>query len=225
MTNKIKNKNWQELILQAVQSHQNITFSTSFGLEDQVITHFIAQNKLPVSIFTIDTGRLFEETRQVWQRTIDAYGLKIESFAPDAHQLGEFVVQNGINAFYQNVHLRQQCCHVRKVEPLKKALKSKNLWISGVRQGQSAGRARKDFFEFDDVLQIKKFYPLLQESTEDLWEYIKKNDVPFNALFERGFKSIGCAPCSRAVGKDEDERSGRWWWENADVKSECGLHR
>lgn len=226
-----KNKSWQENLLaisqkpsgQSFGQFSDIIFSTSFSLEDQIITDFIVKNKLPIAIFTIDTGRLFKETYQIWQRTLDIYGVKIAAFYPDAQRIGEFVSQNGIDAFYNSKELRLNCCEIRKVEPLKLALQGKDLWISGLRKEHSNSRNDKELLEYDAALKINKFYPLLNLSEEEVWQYLKANNVPYNILYDQDFKSIGCAPCTRAVEKGEDARAGRWWWE--DSKKECGLHK
>ena len=214
---------WQEKLIFVGKNFSDIIFSTSFSIEDQIITNFIASNKLPIAIFTLDTGRLFDETYQLWQKTLDIYGIKISAFYPDAKNIGEFVSKNGIDSFYQSKELRLSCCHIRKVEPLKRALQGKQLWISGVRKEHSHNRSDKGFFEFDESLKINKFYPLLQTTEEEVWSYLKANNVPFNPLYNQGFKSIGCKPCTRAVEVGEDARAGRWWWENG--KKECGLHK
>ncbi|MFT7099417.1 MAG: phosphoadenosine phosphosulfate reductase [Rickettsiales bacterium] len=222
LNQKFKNQTWQENLTQILQYFENVTFSTSFSLEDQIITHFIEKNKLPIEVFTLDTGRLFKETYGIWQKTLDIYGIKIQAFYPDANQIGEFVSQNGIDAFYNSKELRVSCCQIRKVEPLKRALKGKDLWISGLRSGHSASRDDKDLVEKDKGFDITKFYPLLHLSEGEVWDYLKKNNVPFNKLYDSGFTSIGCAPCTRAIEDGEDPRAGRWWWE--DSKKECGLH-
>ncbi len=220
-----KDLNWQEKLIFVAKNYENVVFSTSFSLEDQVILDFIAQNDLKIEIFTLDTGRLFRETYQVWQNSLEKYGLKIGAFYPNQDEIASFVEQNGINAFYDSVDLRKKCCAIRKVEPLKRALKNKEIWISGIRKGHSEARSDKDFFEEDKGLGLLKFYPLLDFSEEDLWSYIDKNSVPINSLYKKGFKSIGCQPCSRAVSSGEDDRAGRWWWESGNGnKKECGLH-
>ncbi len=219
-----KNLNWQERLKFVSSVFEDIVFSTSFSIEDQVIFDFIAQNKLPITVFTLDTGRLPKETYEVWQNSLDKYPLKITAYYPAEKELKEFISQEGINPFYKNLELRLKCCQIRKVEPLKRALKRKNLWISGVRKEHSSLRGQKDFFEKDEGFALIKFYPLLELSEKEVWEYIEKNRVPFNELYKKGYKSIGCEPCTRAVASDEDVRAGRWWWES-DLKKECGLHK
>jgi phosphoadenosine phosphosulfate reductase len=219
-----KNQSWQEKLQFVAKNFSGIVFSTSFSWEDQIITSFIVKNKLPIAIFTIDTGRLFEQTYKIWQKTLDIYGVKISAFYPSAQSISSFVGQNGIDAFYNSKELRLNCCHIRKVEPLKQALQGKELWISGLRKEHCESRIGKDFFEYDANLKINKFYPLLDMSEADGWNYIKENNVPYNQLYKQGFTSIGCAPCSRAIEDGQPSRAGRWWWEN-DEKKECGLHR
>ena len=221
----VESLSWQEKLIFVAKSYQNVVFSTSFSIEDQIILDFIARNNLAVEIFTLDTGRLPKETYQVWQNSLEKYGLKIKAFYPNQDEIADFVEQSGINAFYDSVELRKKCCAIRKVEPLKRALKNKEIWISGVRKGQSVARSDKGFFEHDESFDLIKFYPLLDFSEEELWEYINKNEVPINSLYKKGFKSIGCQPCSRAISEGEDDRAGRWWWENdSKEKKECGLH-
>jgi phosphoadenosine phosphosulfate reductase len=198
-------------------------FSTSFGMEDQVITDMIAGEGISVSIFTLDTGRMFPETYAVWSATMEKYRLPIVAYVPDSALLGAFVTAHGPNGFYESVDLRKACCHARKVVPLRQALAGQRLWITGIRGGQSAGRDRMDMIEWDEANGIIKYHPLLTWSVGEVREYIATNNVPYNVLHDRGFPSIGCAPCTRAVKEGEDLRSGRWWWEEND-KKECGLH-
>lgn len=219
-----KGKTWQEKLKLAAEKFQNITFASSFSIEDQVITDFIATNNLPIEIFTIDTGRLPPETYNVWQSTLRKYNIKIAAYYPDAQEISEFVNDKGINPFYESKELRLNCCEIRKIKPLKKALKGKNLWISGLRKEHSAARFDKDFFETDNALNLIKFYPILDLSEDELWEIIHENSIPFNQLYRSGYRSIGCAPCTRAIGKEDEVRAGRWWWEE-DQKKECGLHQ
>ena len=200
-----------------------VCFSTSFSLEDQAITHIISEDRLPVSIFTLDTGRLFSETYSTWSRTLERYGETIHTYYPDNATLQSFVNENGPNAFYDAVPLRQQCCHIRKVEPLQRALQSKSVWITGIRAEHSNNRDGMQQYEWDEANKIFKLHPLLHWKQEELVQFIRKNNVPYNPLHDKGFVSIGCAPCTRAIKPGDDFRSGRWWWESAD-KKECGLH-
>ena len=216
--------NWQEKLIYLSKNFKNSVFSTSFSIEDQVITDFIIRQDLNIKIFTIDTGRLPAETHQVWQSSIRKYGAKFKIYHPDQENIATYTSNNGTNAFYEDFDLRKQCCFIRKIEPLKRALKNQDLWISGVRKEHSASRKSKDFIEFDEDLSLIKFYPLLEESIDGIWSYINKNSVPFNILYKQGYHSIGCAPCSRAISPGQDIRDGRWWWENNNNK-ECGLHK
>ena len=200
-----------------------VVFSTSFGLEDQVITHLIFSNNLPIRVFTLDTGRLFPETYAVWSRTLEIYGKTISVFAPQEDALQKLVSSKGPNSFYESVENRIECCHIRKVEPLQRALKGNEVWITGIRREQSANRNGLAPVEWDEKNNIVKFHPLFDWSLGEVKEYVKKNNVPYNSLHDKGFPSIGCQPCTRAVKDGEDARAGRWWWEQSD-KRECGLH-
>jgi phosphoadenosine phosphosulfate reductase len=218
------NLNWQEKLRFVASNFSDIAFSNSFSIEDQLILDFIASEQLPIEIFTLDTGRLNPETYDVWQATIDKYKIKISAFYPDATNLEKFISEKGINAFYESKELRLSCCAIRKVEPLKRALKNKKIWISGLRREQSSARADRDFFEEDRELNLIKFYPLLEISEKEIWQQIHEKRIPFNRLYNQGYASIGCAPCTRVIKEGEDSRAGRWWFES-DSKKECGLHK
>lgn len=200
-----------------------VTFSTSFSIEDQVITHDILSNRLPVSLFTLDTGRLFPETYSVWSRTNEQYGAHIEAYAPDAGRLQTYLREKGPNAFYESVENRKLCCHIRKVEPLQRALAGKAVWITGLRAEHSPARQDLTMVEWDESNQVIKYHPLLHWTAEAIRKYIDQHTIPYNPLHDKGFVSIGCAPCTRAIRPGEDFRAGRWWWEDAG-KKECGLH-
>lgn len=200
-----------------------VVFSTSFGLEDQAITYLIASNKLPVKVFTLDTGRIFPETYSTWSRTVEKYKLTISAYYPDALTLQGFISEKGPNSFYESVENRKQCCHIRKVEPLQRALKGNKIWITGIRAEQSNNRHDMPMVEWDEVNQIIKFHPLLAWTWGQVKQFVSRNDVPYNPLHDKGFVSIGCAPCTRAIKPGEDFRAGRWWWEDSS-KKECGLH-
>jgi len=200
-----------------------VTFSTSFSFEDQVITHEILSNQLPVKIFTLDTGRMFAETYAVWSSTNKKYQTFIKAYYPSGHNLENFVAVNGPDSFYESVENRKTCCGIRKVEPLKRALSGNAIWITGLRAEHSPDRKDLPILEWDESNQIIKYHPLLHWATEEVNCYIQNNHVPYNPLHDRGFVSIGCAPCTRAIQTGEDFRAGRWWWEDAD-KKECGLH-
>ncbi len=200
-----------------------VTFSTSFSYEDQVITHKILKNYLPVSIFTLDTGRLFPETYSVWNATNEKYNTYIKAYYPDHSLIEDFVEKKGPNAFYESVQNRKDCCYIRKVDPLKRALKNNAVWVTGLRAEHSIDRNDMPQVEWDEGNQIIKYHPLLHWTFEEVKKYISKNNIPYNPLHDKGFVSIGCAPCTRAIRPGEDFRAGRWWWEDS-VKKECGLH-
>ncbi|MDX9706294.1 MAG: phosphoadenylyl-sulfate reductase [Azospira sp.] len=199
------------------------TFANSLGAEDMVLTDLIVREKLDIEIFSLDTGRLPPETHDLMARVQERYGLKLKLFAPRHDLLETWVREHGINAFHESVELRKGCCHVRKVEPLMRALAGKKAWITGMRAEQSATRSGLPLRTFDEANGLEKFNPLADWSEKEVWAYIRQHEVPYNALHDRFYPSIGCAPCTRAVTPGEDIRSGRWWWENADTK-ECGLH-
>ena len=202
---------------------QGLTFSTSFSWEDQVISHLIFTQQLPVAVFTLDTGRMFPETYSTWSATLEKYRQPIRAYYPQAAALENFIVENGPNSFYESVDLRKQCCHLRKVEPLQRALRGQQVWITGIRTEHSPNRQDMQSLEWDESNHIIKFHPLLHWTTAEVTDFIRKNEIPYNPLHDRGFVSIGCAPCTRAVRPGEDFRAGRWWWEDSS-KKECGLH-
>ena len=200
-----------------------VVFSSSFSYEDQVITHEILNNNIPVTIFTLDTGRLFPETYSVWNNTNERYNTRIVPYYPQHALLEKFVSEKGPNSFYESVENRKDCCFIRKVEPLKRALEGKEVWITGLRAEHSPSRKDLTVFEWDEGNKIIKYNPILYWTTQQVKDYINTNDVPYNSLHDKGFISIGCAPCTRAIKPGEDFRAGRWWWEDAS-KKECGLH-
>ncbi|RKS99822.1 phosphoadenylyl-sulfate reductase [Flavobacterium sp. 123] len=200
-----------------------VVFSTSFGQEDQVVTALIAKNDLPITIFTLDTGRLFQETYDVFHKTLKKYKKEIKTYFPEASQVEELLNKKGPNSFYESVENRKECCFIRKVAPLTKALKGNTIWITGLRAEQSENRSDLDFFEYDAHFDIIKFNPLLKWTLEEVQKYIDENNVPQNTLHKQGFVSIGCAPCTRAIAPGEDIRAGRWSWESS--HKECGLHQ
>jgi len=200
-----------------------VTISTSFSLEDQVITHFILSAGLPISIFTLDTGRLFAETYAVWSATNDRYSTTITAYYPDRNLLEPWLNEKGPNAFYESVANRKSCCHIRKVEPLKRALQGQAIWITGLRAEHSPERQDHRILEWDDANRVIKYNPLLQWDTTAVKAYVDQHNIPYNPLHDKGFVSIGCAPCTRAIRPGEDFRAGRWWWED-NSKKECGLH-
>ncbi len=200
---------------------ENICFSTSFSMEDQVITDLVSNSN--IKIFTLDTGRLFEETYNTWTLTRSKYKVSIKVYYPDKEELEPFIQENGPDSFYRSVENRKTCCDIRKVHPLKRALKGNKVWITGLRAEHSPDRKDLQQLEWDESNQIIKYHPLLFWTTEDVKKYIKEKQIPYNILHDKGFVSIGCAPCTRAIQPGEDFRAGRWWWEDAS-KKECGLH-
>lgn len=200
-----------------------VVFSTSFGQEDQAITALIGQNNLPITIFTLDTGRLFQETYEVFHKTLKKYKTDIKTYFPDTTAVEELLNKKGPNSFYESVENRKECCFIRKVAPLTKALKGNAIWITGLRAEQSENRSDLAFFEYDAHFDIIKFNPLLKWTLEEVQKYIDDNNVPQNTLHKKGFVSIGCAPCTRAIAPGEDIRAGRWSWESS--HKECGLHQ
>jgi len=198
-------------------------FASSLAAEDMVLTDLILKAQLPIAIFSLETGRLHAETLAMIDRVKDTYDYDIALFRPDPLAVERYVTQNGLNAFYESVDMRKECCRIRKVEPLGRALAGKRAWITGQRRAQSATRAELAVQEDDLSHAMQKFNPLTDWSEENVWDYLRSNNVPYNALHDRGFPSIGCEPCTRAVQPGEDVRAGRWWWENPESK-ECGLH-
>ena len=213
-----------ESMLNLVNAFSNkIVFSTSFSNEDQLLSHLIFSNQISISVFTLDTGRLFAETYSTWARTTELYQQKITAFYPAESLLQNFITEKGPNSFYESVENRKQCCYLRKVEPLQRALKDKTIWITGIRAEHSNGRNDMPLVEYDNVNKIIKYHPLLHWTSQDVNDFIKTNNIPYNPLTNKGFVSIGCQPCTRALQPGEDFRAGRWWWEDNN-KKECGLH-
>jgi phosphoadenosine phosphosulfate reductase len=214
-----------EEILKTISSlgSEQITFSTSLGYEDQVITHLIFTNNLPVSVFTLDTGRLFPETYSVLNSTLNRYKKPIEVFYPQTPAVEKLLGEKGPFSFYNSAEARKECCYIRKVEPLQRALKGKSIWITGIRAEQSANRNSMKPVEWDDTYRLIKVHPLLNWNFEETKQFIRQHNIPYNSLHDKGFVSIGCQPCTRAVKEGEDFRAGRWWWETSG-KKECGLH-
>jgi phosphoadenosine phosphosulfate reductase len=198
-------------------------FSTSYGAEDMVVLDLVRREKLPIDVFTLDTGRLPEETYKLMQRVEQHYGNVVRVLFPDAQQVQDLVAEQGINGFYDSVERRKACCAVRKLAPLERALAGQSAWVTGLRAEQSVTRAGLPIRAFDEQRRLTKFNPLADWIESDVWDYIRTHDVPYNELHDRFYPSIGCAPCSRAITPGEDLRAGRWWWELPDSK-ECGLH-
>lgn len=198
-------------------------FASSLAAEDMVVADLILKNKLPIGIFSLETGRLHPETLAMVEQVKQVYGYDITLYRPDTAAVDAYVANNGLNAFYDSVEMRRECCRIRKVEPLGRALAGNKAWVTGQRRAQAATRTSLMVEEDDPAHFMTKFNPLADWSEQDVWDYIKSNNVPYNALHDQGFPSIGCAPCTRAIEPGEDVRAGRWWWENPDSK-ECGLH-
>ncbi|MGC6479220.1 MAG: phosphoadenylyl-sulfate reductase [Flavobacteriaceae bacterium] len=199
-----------------------VAFSSSFGQEDQVITDMIFCQNLSIEVFTLDTGRLFEETWEVYHKTVQKYHQKIRVYSPQTESVENLVSEKGAFSFYDSVGDRKECCHLRKVEPLQRALQDVDLWITGLRAEQSAHRHGLQLFSYDDTFGLIKYNPLVHWTLEEVEHYLEQHKVPQNSLHQKGFKSIGCAPCTRAIEPGEDIRAGRWWWERS--QKECGLH-
>ncbi len=204
-------------------SQGEITFANSMGAEDMVLTDIILRNQLPIEIFSLDTGRLPTETYDLIAEVEQAYNTRLKLFFPQWEAVEHYVRTNGINAFYESVELRKACCHMRKVEPLQRALKDKKAWVTGMRAQQSATRAALPVRQFDESNGLEKFNPLSDWTEQEVWAYIRMHDVPYNKLHDQFYPSIGCAPCTRAIAMGEDIRAGRWWWEDP-ANKECGLH-
>ena len=200
-----------------------ILFSSSFGMEDQIITDIIFTENIPIKVVTLDTGRLFEETYKTHSRTLAKYGKKIHVFHPDRDEVERLMTKKGPYSFYESVENRKECCNIRKVIPIKRALEGYDIWVTGIRSGQSSDRQNLAHFENDSNYGLIKYNPLIDWSLEKVQQFIRENHVPYSVLHDRGFHSIGCSPCTRAVKDGEDIRTGRWWWEDNSSK-ECGLH-
>jgi phosphoadenosine phosphosulfate reductase len=213
-----------DLLRVVATRHSPAVYASSFGAEGMVMIDLIARHALPIRVFTLDTGRLPEQTLALIDRTRERYAIPIDIYAPDTRLLEAFVGEHGVNSFYRGVELRKSCCGVRKTEPLKRALAGKGAWITGLRRAQATSRSTVAEEEFDAVHGLPKFNPLADWSRDDVWQYLRAHHVPYNELHDQGYPSIGCAPCTRAVRPGEDERAGRWWWE-AQEQKECGLHR
>ncbi|MBI2380486.1 MAG: phosphoadenylyl-sulfate reductase [Gammaproteobacteria bacterium] len=211
------------LLSKVAQDYPKLVFANSLGAEDMVLTDLIHRSGLPIGVFVLDTGRLHDETYQLLAKVQERYGKAIQIYYPNGEATQAYVQQNGINAFYDSVEQRKSCCYVRKVEPLKRALKGQDAWITGLRRAQAVTRSELPEIEWDEGNALHKINPLASWSETEVWDYLRAFAVPYNALHDRHFPSIGCAPCTRAIAVGEDVRAGRWWWENPESK-ECGLH-
>lgn len=201
-----------------------IALSSSLGLEDQVLTHMVHTIQPETKVFTLDTGRLFPETYDLIDRTSRKFKLNIQVLFPDQEEVETMVANKGVNLFYDSIENRKLCCGIRKLKPLARALNGLDVWITGLRKDQSITRNDLKMVEWDEINKLIKLNPLINWTEKMVWDYIQKHNVPYNPLHKKGFASIGCQPCTRAILKGEDIRAGRWWWENPDTK-ECGLHQ
>ncbi|KQV78394.1 phosphoadenosine phosphosulfate reductase [Massilia sp. Root351] len=213
----------QQTLERIVRDFTPAVFASSLAAEDMVLTDLILKAKLPITIFSLETGRLHAETLAMLDKVKETYGYQITLYRPQPEAVEAYVAQNGLNAFYDSVDMRKECCRIRKVEPLGRALAGNQAWITGQRRAQSATRTSLMIEEDDPAHLMTKFNPLADWSEEDVWNYLRENKVPYNALHDKGYPSIGCEPCTRAIEPGEDVRAGRWWWENPESK-ECGLH-
>ncbi len=207
----------------AVAAYNNVCYASSLGVESSVLTDLIWGTVPQIEIFTVDTGRLFPETYELIDEIQQRYGRAMRIYYPNTAELEGWVAANGINGFRDGLEERRACCHIRKVEPFRRAVSGRGAWVTGIRRGQSASRALASPVEWDTEYGLYKVSPLLDWTESEVWDYIRAKRLPYNRLHDSGFPSIGCAPCTRAVQPGEDERAGRWWWERADLR-ECGLH-
>ena len=214
----------RRLLAIAEKNHSPVAFASSFGAEDMVVLDLIARDGLAIPVFTLDTGRLPQATHDLIARVKKDYGIAIHAYAPWPETVDAYVEQHGIDGFYDGVEQRKACCAVRKVEPLKRALAGKRAWVTGLRREQADSRATVEEVERDVAHNLWKYSPLADWTNDDVWQYLRDNQVPYNALHDRGYPSIGCEPCTRAVKAGEHPRAGRWWWEIEGAKKECGLH-
>jgi phosphoadenosine phosphosulfate reductase len=224
LTDQLSGKSTEEQLRLLVKLFPGkVIFTTSLGIEDQVITHKIFTNNIDIKVVTLDTGRLFRETYDVLSSTVIKYKKKIHVCFPGYEAVEKMVTEKGPYSFYKSIEDRKECCKVRKVYPLNRAMEGMEVWISGIRAGQSDDRKQLNWLEWDEDKKLFKYYPLFDWSLEDVEKFLKENFVPYNALHDKGYVSIGCEPCTRPVKKGEDFRAGRWWWEN-DGPKECGCH-
>jgi phosphoadenosine phosphosulfate reductase len=221
----LENKTLEEVLSYFLLNYKNrTTFSSSFAAEDQVISDAILKINPHGKIFTLDTGRLHPETYDVMDATNLKYNIKIDVYFPDYTSIQNLYKTQGINGHFESIEKRKNCCFIRKIEPLQRALNNMDIWITGLRSQQSITREDVPLIQWDDNFKIIKVNPIIKWTQEEVWNYIKDNKVPYNKLHDQGYPSIGCAPCTRAIKDGEDIRAGRWWWENPEHK-ECGLHK
>ncbi len=214
----------RRLLHEIAEAHRPAVFTTSFGAEDMVLLDLIERDELEIEVVTLDTGRLPAETYELMQRVQSRYRTPVRFYYPDPEDLAAYVARYGVNGFYHSLEARKACCEVRKLAPLRRALAGKRAWVTGLRREQAVTRTELPLRSFDETYGVEKFNPLLEWRWQQVWDYIRAHDVPYNALHDRNYPSIGCAPCTRAITPGEDLRAGRWWWENPETK-ECGLHR
>ena len=216
----------RDLLARIAQDYRPAALASSLSIEDMVLADLIGRAGLDIGIFVLDTGRLHGDTLDLIGRLERRYRLAVRAYRPQPQAVGEYVVRFGRDAFYESLELRKQCCELRKVEPLGRALAGKRAWITGMRRGQAAARSEIAVEETDKVHGLKKFNPLADWSEEEVWAHIRRYEVPYNSLYDQGYRSIGCAPCTRPVVAGEDARAGRWWWETerGPGASECGIH-
>ena len=221
---KILSLNTTDLIKYILENYKNVALSSSLGVEDQVLTDMIFKVNKNSRVFTLDTGRLHSETYKVMDETNLKYGVKLEVFFPKFDDVENLYITQGVNGHFESIDNRKNCCNIRKIEPLKRALKNVDIWITGLRASQSITRTNLPVIEWDENFKVIKLNPLINWNEDDVWEYIRANKVPYNKLHDQGYPSIGCEPCTRAIKAGEDIRAGRWWWEDPEHK-ECGLHK
>jgi len=214
----------RRMLASVEKNHSPAALSSSFGAEDMVLLDLIARDGLAIEIFTLDTGRLPRETHALIAKVRRRYALDIAAYTPWPESVDAYVAEHGIDGFYDGIEPRKACCAVRKVEPLNRALAGKRGWVTGLRREQSESRAALAEAEYDSARRLWKFNPLADWSEDDVWSYLRTHNVPWNALHDRGYPSIGCEPCTRAVKPGEHPRAGRWWWEQDGARKECGLH-
>lgn len=211
------------ILTETMRDYAPVTFANSLGAEDMVLTDIIDRYLLNIDMFSLDTGRLPQETYDLMQTVRERYKTPLRIYFPNVKQIEAYVAKNGVNGFYESIDLRKECCHIRKVEPLRRALYGKRAWVTGIRREQASTRLDLKVSAYDMGNRMQKVNPLLEWSNTEIWSYLKQYEVPYNKLHDRFYPSIGCAPCTRAVTPGEDIRSGRWWWESPETK-ECGLH-
>ncbi|MBX3615656.1 phosphoadenylyl-sulfate reductase [Nitrosomonas sp.] len=211
------------VLTETIADFAPVTFANSLGAEDMVLTDIIDRFQLDIEMFSLDTGRLPQETYDLMQIVRNKYKKPLRIFFPNVKQVESYVAEHGVNGFYESIELRKACCHIRKVEPLRRALQGKRAWVTGIRREQASTRISLKVSAYDMDNRMQKVNPLLEWSDAEVWQYLKHYEVPYNALHDKFYPSIGCAPCTRAITPGEDIRSGRWWWEAPETK-ECGLH-